>query len=101
MAPAFEGRDSWVGQGRVFAQLATTLGAQRRHILELYNHRFSTGPVKGTINKIRTMQRQANGFRDREFLISKRTPVFVGASTLRWNGPSLLTVNSHMVGLPR
>ena len=34
-----------------------SLGAQRWHILDLYNHRFSTGPVKGTINKIRTMQR--------------------------------------------
>ena len=29
------------------------------------------GPLEGTINKIRTMQRQAYGFRDREFLTLK------------------------------
>ena len=45
------------------------------HILELYHHRVSTGPVRGTINRIRTMQRQANAFQDREFFLLGRAVV--------------------------
>jgi hypothetical protein len=33
-----------------------------------YDHRISTGPLEGTNNKIKTMKRQAYGFRDTEFL---------------------------------
>jgi transposase len=36
-------------------------------ILAYYDCRISTGPLEGTNNKIRTMQRQAYGFRDKEF----------------------------------
>jgi transposase len=32
-----------------------------------YDYRISTGPLEGTNNKIRTMQRQAYGYRDQEF----------------------------------
>lgn len=39
----------------------------RRGILAYYDCRISTGPLEGTNNKIRTMQRQAYGFRDQEF----------------------------------
>ena len=56
---------------RIFTQLANTLGAHLQGILAWYDHNISTGPLEGTINKIRTMQRQAYGFRDQEFLTLK------------------------------
>jgi hypothetical protein len=33
-----------------------------------YDYRISTGPLEGTNNKIKTMKRQAYGYRDNEFL---------------------------------
>ena len=33
-----------------------------------YDYPISTGPLEGTNNKIKTMNRQASGFRDLEFL---------------------------------
>jgi transposase len=39
----------------------------RTGILAYYDYRISTGPPEGTNNKIKTMQRQAYGFRDQEF----------------------------------
>jgi len=36
-------------------------------ILAFYDYRISTGPLEGTNNKIKTLQRQAYGFRDMEF----------------------------------
>ena len=33
-----------------------------------YDYPISTGPLEGTNNKIKTMKRQAYGFRDPEFL---------------------------------
>ena len=33
-----------------------------------YDYPISTGPLEGTNNKIKTMKRQAYGFRDLEFL---------------------------------
>jgi len=50
---------------------AKTLAARRRGILAWYDYPISTGPLEGTNNKIKTMQRQAYGFRDREFFILK------------------------------
>ncbi len=37
-------------------------------ILAWYDYPISTGPLEGTNNKIKTMKRQAYGFRDPEFL---------------------------------
>jgi len=48
---------------------AKTLRAHRRGILAYYDHRISTGPLEGTNNKIKTLQRQAYGFRDQAFFI--------------------------------
>jgi transposase len=48
-------------------QMAKTLERHRRGLLAYYDCPISTGPVKGTNNKIKTMKRQAYGFRDREF----------------------------------
>ena len=48
-------------------KLAHTIGAYRTGILAYFDHRISTGPLEGTNNKIKTMKRQAYGFRDMEF----------------------------------
>ena len=39
----------------------------RAGILAYYDYPISTGPLEGTNNKIKTMNRQAYGFRDLEF----------------------------------
>jgi transposase len=36
-------------------------------LLTWYDHRISSGPMEGTNNKIKTMKRQAYGYRDMEF----------------------------------
>jgi transposase len=54
---------------RILKDFADTLRAHRRGILAYYDHPISTGPLEGTNNKIKTMQRQAYGFRDRDFFI--------------------------------
>jgi len=51
----------------MLVKFAHTLGAHRYGILAWYDYPISTGPLEGTNNKIRTMQRQAYGFRDTEF----------------------------------
>jgi transposase len=52
---------------KVLQKFAGTLAMHRTGILAYYDRRISTGPLEGTNNKIRTMQRQAYGFRDKEF----------------------------------
>ena len=52
---------------KVLQKFAGTLAMYRTGILAYYDCRISTGPLEGTNNKIRTMQRQAYGFRDQEF----------------------------------
>jgi transposase len=44
-----------------------TMALHRRSILDWYDHPISSGPMEGTNNKIKTMKRQAYGFRDMEF----------------------------------
>ena len=53
---------------RVLKQFAKTLRVHAWGILAWYDHPISTGPLEGTNNKIKTMKRQAYGFRDPEFL---------------------------------
>lgn len=52
---------------RVIQQFARTLLAHAPGILAWYDHPISTGPLEGTNNKIKTMQRQHYGLRDQEF----------------------------------
>jgi transposase len=52
---------------KLLHQFAGTLAKYRTGILAYYTYRISTGPLEGTNNKIRTLQRQAYGFRDHEF----------------------------------
>jgi len=53
---------------RVLKRFAKTLRVHAWGILAWYDHPISTGPLEGTNNKIKTMKRQAYGFRDPEFL---------------------------------
>jgi transposase len=52
---------------RVLQQFARTLTGAMWGILNWFRHPISTGPLEGTNNKIKTMKRQAYGFRDQEF----------------------------------
>ena len=53
---------------RMLQQFAKTLRFHAFGILAWYDYPVSTGPLEGTNNKIKTMKRQAYGFRDPEFL---------------------------------
>jgi transposase len=53
---------------RMLHQFAKTLRFHATGILAYYDYPISTGPLEGTNNKIKTMKRQAYGFRDPEFL---------------------------------
>lgn len=66
--------DDWIGRAeasgiRILKDFAKTLRTHRKGILAYYDHRISTGPLEGTNNKIKTLQRQAYGFRDRAFFM--------------------------------
>ncbi|HZL35832.1 MAG TPA: transposase [Tepidisphaeraceae bacterium] len=52
---------------RMLQKFAVTLAQHRRGILAYYDCPIITGPLEGTNNKIKTMQRQAYGFRDPDF----------------------------------
>jgi transposase len=66
--------DDWIGRAeasgiRMLKDFANTLRTHRRGILAYYDYRISTGPLEGTNNKIKSLQRQAYGFRDQTFFI--------------------------------
>ena len=52
---------------KMLQKFAATLALYRAGILAYYDYPISTGPLEGTNNKIKTMKRQAYGFRDMEF----------------------------------
>ena len=52
---------------RMLQKFAKTLASHRSGLLAYYDHPISTGPLEGTNTKIKLLQRQAYGFRDREF----------------------------------
>jgi transposase len=51
----------------MLGKMAKTLEKHRAGLLAYYDFPISTGPLEGTNNKIKTMKRQAYGFRDHEF----------------------------------
>jgi transposase len=51
----------------ILKNFAKFLERQEEGLLAYYDYPISTGPLEGTNNKIRTLQRQAYGFRDAEF----------------------------------
>ena len=56
---------------RMLQKFAQTLATHQAAILAYYDYPISTGPLEATNNKIKTMQRQAYGYRDLEFFILK------------------------------
>jgi transposase len=64
--------DSWVARASaseiaILEGFAETLNRHRAGILAYYDYPISTGPLEGINNKIKTLKRQAYGFRDMEF----------------------------------
>jgi transposase len=52
---------------KVLQQMSKTLAMHRTGLLAYYDIMISIGPMEKTYNKIKTMKRQAYGFRDIEF----------------------------------
>jgi transposase len=52
---------------QILHKFAQTLRLHAFGILAYYDYPISTGPLEGTNNKIKTMKRQAYGYRDQEF----------------------------------
>jgi len=64
--------DGWIRRAeasgiKMLQQMARTLAAHRSGLLAYYDAMITSGPMEGTNNKIKTMKRQAYGFRDHEF----------------------------------
>lgn len=64
--------DGWIRRAeasgiKILQKMAKTLAAHRTGLLAYYDVMITSGPMEGTNNKIKTMKRQAYGFRDREF----------------------------------
>ncbi len=62
----------WIDRARAtglrqLQQMANTLSLYRTGLLAYYDVPISTGPLEGTNNKIKTLQRQSYGFRDPDF----------------------------------
>lgn len=78
--------DSWIGKARaseiiMLVKFAKTMERSRTGLLNYYDYPISTGPLEGTNNKIKTMKRQAYGFRDMEFFKLK----ILGSHRSRYN----------------
>jgi transposase len=63
---------AWINKAKAskinrLVKFAETLRTHRKAILAYYDFPISTGPLEGMNNKIKTMKRQAYGFRDMEF----------------------------------
>lgn len=56
---------------RQLQKMAKTLQVHRRGILNWWQHPINNGRMEGTNNKIKTLHRQAYGYRDEEFFILK------------------------------
>ena len=77
---------AWIAKARsskvaMLMKMAKTLAGQKFGLLFCYGHPISTGPIEGTNYKIKTLQRQAYGFRDMEFF-KLRIMAFLKQSTL-------------------
>jgi transposase len=64
--------NSWIARARaseisMLIRFSNTLAAHKSGLLAYYDYPISTGPLEGTNNKIKTMQKQAYGFRDMDF----------------------------------
>lgn len=81
--------DDWILQAEdsgveILKKMSETINKHRDGILGWYTHRTSTGKVEGINNKIKTMKRQAYGYRDMEFF--KFRILALHDSTYAFNG---------------
>jgi transposase len=60
-------RDAMNSGIKALKRVGKTLGAYRTGLLNYFDHRITSGAVEGLINKIKTLKRQAYGFRDPEY----------------------------------
>jgi len=73
-APADAFLDSWLRRAEtsgitILKKIARRLRLLRPALLGWYDHPISTGPLEAANNKIKTLQRQAYGFRDQDYFI--------------------------------
>lgn len=64
--------DDWVARAKIsgvkmLLTFSETLEKHRDGVLAFFDFPISTGPLEGTNNKIKTLQKQAYGFRDMDF----------------------------------
>jgi transposase len=64
--------ESWIARAQasgigLLRSFAKTLRRHEEGLLAYYDYPLSTGPLEGTNNKVRALQRQAYGYRDLEF----------------------------------
>ena len=80
---------AWIRRARAsglphFEKLASVLQRHEAHILTFFEHRITTGPLEGLNNKVKTLKRQAYGFRDSEYF--KLRLLFIHEETPRFSG---------------
>jgi transposase len=64
--------DDWIARATasgitVLKKFAKTMTTYRFGLVAWYDHPISTGPLEGTNNKIKTLQKRAYGYRDQEY----------------------------------
>ena len=59
--------DALAAGPKVLIKIGMTLLRNRKGILNYFPHRITSASVEGTVNKIKTLKRQAYGFRDMEY----------------------------------
>ena len=60
-------KDAMASGIRVLARVAKTLAAYKSGLLNFFKHGITSAVVEGTNNKIKTLKRQAYGFRDMDY----------------------------------
>jgi len=60
-------RDAMQSGIKPLKRVGKTLAAYRTGLLNYFDHRITSGAVEGLVNKIKTLKRQAYGFRDPEY----------------------------------
>lgn len=69
---AAESIDDWIelaneSKIKILTTFAKTLDTHRKGVLAYFDYPISTGPLEGTNNKIKTLQKKAYGYRDLEY----------------------------------
>jgi len=59
--------DALAAGSKALVKVGLTLLKHKKGILNYFPHQITSGPIEGTVNKIKTLKRQAYGFRDMEY----------------------------------